>query len=306
MRILIVGAGSTGGFFGAKLAKAGRDVTFLVRSQRLSQLQQHGLCIKSPAGDIEIQPQLITSTQIQGPFDIVLVAVKAYALDSALRDMDAAVGPDTVILPLLNGMRHMDVIAEKYGADRLLGCACKVATSLDEEGRIVQTGTFNDIAYGELDGSESERIALVHEFMRDAGFDAKMSKTVLRDMWEKWTLLAAMGTINCLMRGSIGDVASVKGGREFATRAIDEVVSIVHVVGRALSAPFLTEAHRLLTLEGSPQTSSMYRDLIAGRGIEADQIIGDLLERATAKGMEAPLLALVYTNLLVYQAQLDK
>lgn len=112
MRILIVGAGSTGGFFGAKLAKAGRDVTFLVRSQRLSQLQQHGLCIKSPAGDIEIQPQLITSTQIQGPFDIVLVAVKAYALDSALRDMDAAVGPDTVILPLLNGMRHMDVIAE--------------------------------------------------------------------------------------------------------------------------------------------------------------------------------------------------
>jgi 2-dehydropantoate 2-reductase len=306
MRILIVGAGSTGGLFGAKLAKAGRDVTFLVRPQRLSQLQQHGLCIKSPAGDIEIQPQLITSSQIHGPFDIVLVAVKAYTLDSALQDMDAAVGPDTVILPLLNGMRHMDAIAEKYGANRLLGCVCKVATSLDEEGRIVQQGTFNDIAYGELDGSNSERIALVHAFMRDAGFDAKTSKTILRDMWEKWTLLAAMGTINCLMRGSIGDVASVKGGRAFAMRAIDEVVSIVHAVGQELSAPFLTEAYRLLTLEGSPQTSSMYRDLIAGRGIEADQIIGDLLERAAAKGLEAPILALVYTNLLVYQARLGE
>lgn len=132
MRILIVGAGSTGGFFGAKLASAGRDVTFLVRPQRLSQLEQHGLCVKSPAGDIEIQPQLITSAQIQGPFDIVLLAVKAYALESALRDMEAAVGPDTVILPLLNGMRHMDVIAKQFGADRLLGCVCKVATSLDE------------------------------------------------------------------------------------------------------------------------------------------------------------------------------
>lgn len=306
MRILIVGAGSTGGFFGAKLAKAGRDVTFLVRPQRLSQLEQHGLYIQSPAGDIEIQPQLITSSQIHGPFDIVLVAVKAYTLDSALQDMHGAVGPDTVILPLLNGMRHMDVIAKKYGEDRLLGCVCKVATTLDENGRIVQQGTFNDIAYGELDGSDSDRIALVHKFMRDAGFDAKTSKTILRDMWEKWTLLAAMGSINCLMRGSIGDVASVQGGHEFAKRAIDEVVSIVHAVGQELSEPFLEEAYRLLTLEGSPQTSSMYRDLIARRGIEAHQIIGDLLERATAKGLEAPILALVYTNLLVYQAQLHK
>ncbi|WGK88454.1 ketopantoate reductase family protein [Pseudomonas migulae] len=306
MRILIVGAGSTGGFFGAKLASAGRDVTFLVRPQRLSQLEQHGLCVKSPAGDIEIQPQLITSAQIPGPFDIVLLAVKAYALDSALRDMEAAVGPDTVILPLLNGMRHMDVIAKKFGADRLLGCVCKVATSLDEHGHIVQQGTFNDIAYGELDGSDSARIALVHTFMREAGFDATTSKTILRDMWEKWTLLAAMGTINCLMRGSIGDVASVKGGHAFAMRAIDEVVSIVRAVGQEPSEPFLTQAYRLLTLEGSPQTSSMYRDLMAGRGIEADQIIGDLLERANAKGLEAPILALVYTNLLVYQAQSGK
>jgi len=306
MRILIVGAGSTGGFFGAKLAKAGRDVTFLVRPQRLRLLEQHGLCVRSPAGDIEIKPQLISSSQINGTFDIVLLAVKAYTLDSALHDMAAAVGPNTVILPLLNGMRHMDVIAEKFGADRVLGCVCKVATSLDEDGRIIQQGTFNDIAYGELDGTDSDRIALVHELMRDAGFEAKTSKTILRDMWEKWTLLAAMGSINCLMRGSIGDVASVKGGHEFAVRVIDEVVAIVRAAGQELSEAFLAQAYGLLTLQGSPQTSSMYRDLIAGRAIEADQIIGDLLERAAAKGVEAPLLLLVYTNLLVYQAQLQR
>ncbi|EJN34311.1 ketopantoate reductase family protein [Pseudomonas sp. GM80] len=304
MRILIVGAGSTGGFFGAKLAKAGRDVTFLVRPQRLSQLEQNGLSVRSAAGDIDIEPQLITAAQLHSTFDIVLVAVKAYALDSALNDMIPAVGSNTVILPLLNGMRHMELLAEKFGKDRLLGCACKVATSLDESGRIVQQGTFNDIAYGELDGSDSERVANVHEFMRDAGFDAKTSKTISRDMWEKWTLLAAMGSINCLMRGSIGDVVSVKGGREFSEGVIDEVVSIIQAVGCQLSEPFLAEARRLLTLEGSPQTSSMYRDLIAGRAIEADQIIGDLLVRASAKGLEAPILTLVYSNLLVYKAQL--
>jgi 2-dehydropantoate 2-reductase len=306
MRILIVGAGSTGGFFGAKLAKAGRDVTFLVRPGRLSQLEQHGLSVISPAGDIEIKPQLVTAAQIQGPFDIVLVAVKSYALDSALNDMASAVGPNTVILPLLNGMRHMELLTEKFGKDRLLGCACKVATSLDENGRIVQQGTFNDIAYGELDGSDSERVAKVHEFMRDAGFDAKTSNTISRDMWEKWTLLAAMGSINCLMRGSIGDVVSVKGGREFAEGVIDEVVSIIQAVGCQLSGPFLAEARRLLTLEGSPQTSSMYRDLIAGRAIEADQIIGDLLVRARAKDLETSILSLVYSNLLVYQLRSQK
>ena len=130
MRILIVGAGSTGGFFGAKLAKAGRDVIFLVRPQRLIHLEQNGLSVRSTAGDIDIEPQLITAAQLHSTFDIVLVAVKAYALDSALNDMVPAVGPNTVIRPLLNGMRHMELLAEKFGKDRFLGCACKVATSV--------------------------------------------------------------------------------------------------------------------------------------------------------------------------------
>lgn len=304
MRILIVGAGSTGGFFGAKLAQAGRDVTFLVRPQRLTQLQQNGLRVISPAGDIELKPQLITAADIE-VFDIVLVAVKAYALESALKDMAGAVGPNTVILPLLNGMRHMDLITDKFGADRLLGCLCKVATSLDDQGRIVQQGTFCDIAYGELDGSNSNRVASVHQFMSDAGFNAKSSNNILREMWEKWTLLASMGSINSLMRGSIGEVVAATGGLEFAERVIDEVVTIVRAVGETPSEPFLVEARRVLTLKDSPQTSSMYRDLVAGNSIEADQIIGDLLKRASEKGIASPILSTVYSNLLVYQARLN-
>ncbi|WP_273822990.1 ketopantoate reductase family protein [Pseudomonas asplenii] len=301
MRILIVGAGATGGFFGALLAKAGRDVTFLVRAQRASQLQENDLRVVTPSGTIEIRPQLVTVDQIKAPYDVIVVAVKAYMLASALTDMAGAVGPSTVILPLLNGMRHMDLIAERFGADRLLGCLCKVATSLDEQGQIVQQGTFSNMAYGELDGSSSERLRQVHQLFDQAGFEARTSPAILREMWEKWTLLAAMGSINCLMRGSIGEVVAARGGLEFATRIIDEVVAIVRVVGEAPSEGFLAEARRVLTLKDSPQTSSMYRDLVAGRTIEADQIIGDLLARGSAAGVATPTLALVYANLDVYQ-----
>jgi 2-dehydropantoate 2-reductase len=304
MKMLIVGAGATGGILGAHLARAGRDVTFLVREKRAAQLAQDGLRILSPNGDIELVPQAVTKNNIQGPFDIVLLAVKAYTIGAALEDMAAAVGPDTVILPLLNGMRHMDLITERFGKHHLLGCVCKVATTLDDQGRIVQQGTFFDLSYGELDGSDSARLGQVHEFFSDAQFNAKTSPVIHREMWEKWVLLASMGSINCMMRGSIGDVIAAQGGPDCANGIIDEVVAIVRAVGIEPSEAFLGEARRLLTLEGSQQTSSMYRDLVAGRPIEAEQIVGDLLARASIKGIDAPLLGLAYTNLQIYQSKL--
>ncbi|MFK3973545.1 ketopantoate reductase family protein [Pseudomonas sp. NPDC087358] len=304
MKILIVGAGATGGILGAHLAKAGRDVTFLVREKRAAQLARDGLHILSSNGNIELAPKTVTTDLVQGPFDIVLLAVKAYAIGSALEDMAAAVGPDTVILPLLNGMRHMDLIAERFGKQHLLGCVCKVATNLDEQGRIVQQGTFFDLSYGELDGSDSTRLGQVHEFFSDAQFNARTSPVIYRDMWEKWLLLASMGSINCLMRGSIGDVVAAKGGLDCANAIIDEVATIVTAVGIEPSEAFLVEARRLLTLEGSQQTSSMYRDLVAGRPIEAKQIVGDLLTRAGNEGVNAPLLRMAYTSLQIYQSTL--
>lgn len=304
MKILIVGAGATGGILGAHLAKAGRDVTFLVREKRAAQLARDGLHILSSNGNIELAPKTVTANLVQGPFDIVLLTVKAYAIGSALEDMAAAVGPDTVILPLLNGMRHMDLIAERFGKQHLLGCVCKVATSLDEQSRIVQQGTFFDLSYGELDGSDSTRLGQVHELFSDAQFNARTSPVIYRDMWEKWLLLASMGSINCLMRGSIGDVVAAKGGLDCATGIIDEVVTIVTAVGIEPSEAFLVEARRLLTLEGSQQTSSMYRDLVAGRPIEAEQIVGDLLTRAGKKGINAPLLRMAYASLQIYQSTL--
>jgi 2-dehydropantoate 2-reductase len=304
MRILIIGAGATGGFFGARLAQAGRDVTFLVRAGRAAQLAEHGLQVLSPAGDFRLVPKLLSADAIEGPYEVIILAVKAYTLDSALEDMAAAVGPNTMIMPLLNGMRHVDAITERFGANALVGGVCKINAELDSQGRIVQRGPINDLAYGEMDSSHSARIQLLHAVLSDAGFGTQLSASIKRAMWEKWILLSALGSLNVLSRGSIGEIVAVPEGLAFANRLIDEVVALVAAVGEAPSEGALGQIRKMLTLAGSPQTSSMYRDLSAGAPIEAQQIVGDLLQRGASSGIDTPLLAAAYVSLQVYQQQL--
>jgi 2-dehydropantoate 2-reductase len=303
MRILVVGAGATGGYFGGRLAQAGRDVTFLVRPAREESLRVGGLQIVSPHGDATLAPKLVTAGHIETAYDVVLLTVKAFALDAALADLAPAVGPETVILPVLNGMRHMDVLTARFGRNAVAGCVCKVATIVDERGRIVQLNKLQDLAYGERDGLPSERMTRVDALMRGAGFEARLSPTIEREMWEKWILLATLGGVTCLMRGTIGDIESAPGGTGFALRFLNEVTSIVSAVGEQPSEAFLTAARASVTQKGSPLTSSMYRDLQQGSPVEAEQILGDLLIRGQRASIDTPLLAAAYSYLCVYQAR---
>jgi 2-dehydropantoate 2-reductase len=305
MRMLVVGAGSTGGYFGGRLAQAGRDVTFLVRPTRAAQLAERGLQIVSPHGDFTVRPQLVTADRIAHSYDAILLTVKAFSLESALTDMAPAVAAETMILPVLNGMRHVDVLAERFGKKTLVGCACKIVGSVDDEGRIVQHQSLQEMAFGEMDGEVSPRIERLDQFMRNAGFDARLSRTIEREMWEKWILLAGLGGINCLMRGTIGDVAQAPGGTEFALAVLEEIVAVVRAVGVAPSMEFVAAAKSALTTTDSSLTSSMYRDLQRGERTEADQIIGDLVGRARAAGIEAQILGAIYTHLCVYQHRFD-
>jgi 2-dehydropantoate 2-reductase len=304
MRMLVVGAGATGGYFGGRLAQAGRDVTFLVRPNRAAQLAERGLQVLSPHGDFTLRPQLVTADRIFGAYDAVLLTLKAFSLESAVADMAPAVGPETMILPVLNGMRHVDILADRFGKRRLVGCTCKIAGSVDNQGRIVQHNLIQEIAYGEMGGEMSPRIETLDHFMRDAGFDARLTPTIEREMWEKWILLAGLSGINCLMRGTIGEVAQARRGTEFALAVLDEIVAVVGAVGVPPSPEFGAAARAMLTAAGSSQTSSLYRDLQRGAPIEADQIIGDLAERARAAGIETPLLGAIYAHLCVYQHRL--
>ncbi len=301
MRLLVVGAGSTGGYFGGRLAQAGRDVTFLVRPGRADQLRANGLQIVSPHGDVTLAPKLLTADAIDAPYDAILLTVKAYSLDAALKDIATAVGPKTMIVPMLNGMRHLDSIAAAFGRDALAGGLCRIAAALDDQGRVVHLSQFHDLVYGEMSGIASERVEQLDAVMRNAIFDARLSSNIEQDMWDKWMFLATLAGVTCLMRGSIGDIIGAPGGSDFVNRFFDEVVAVATAAGHAPGDSFLAGTRALLTAQGSTLTSSMYRDLAKNSPIEADQILGDLLTRGRQAQVHTPLLAAAYTHLAIYQ-----
>jgi 2-dehydropantoate 2-reductase len=301
MRLLVVGAGSTGGYFGGRLAQAGRDVTFLVRPARAAKLRETGLRIVSPHGDATLQPKLVTADQIRQSYDAVLLSVKAFQLDAAVEQMAPAVDAQTMILPVLNGMQHMDVLARRFSPGNLVGCALKVATTLDDDGRIVQLTPMQDLAYGELDGSTTPRIEALDAFLHGADIGARRSDAIRREMWEKWILLAALGAMTCLMRGTVGEIEACPGGAGFALQLLDEVVAIVAAVGEPPSETFVKDARERLTSKGSPLASSMFRDLQRGQPIEVEAVVGDLVRRGAKVNLATPLLCAAYAHLLVYQ-----
>jgi 2-dehydropantoate 2-reductase len=304
MRTLVVGAGAVGGYFGGRLAQAGRDVTFLVRAKRAAAMAAKGLEILSPHGNVTLHPITITSNQIGGHYDLLLLGVKSYGLAEAMDDFAAAIGPETTILPVLNGMRHMDVLAARFGQRSVLGGVCLVATEIDDQGRILQLADFQSLVYGELDGQSSSRLAQVDQALQGAGFDASSSGHIVADMWQKWVQLATLGSINCLLRGNIGEVASVSGGAELCLEALKECSDIASACGYPQTAAFLEKQQADLTAQSSSMTSSMYRDFTRGASVEVDTILGDLLERGRRQGLRAPILEAAFVSLSIYQRRL--
>ncbi|HXN71242.1 MAG TPA: ketopantoate reductase family protein [Candidatus Acidoferrales bacterium] len=302
MRILVVGAGAVGGYFGGRLVQAGRDVTFLVLPKRAEQIQAQGLQIVSPMhGDFTARPKTITAAQIASRYDVIFLSVKSYSLAAAIDDFAPAVGPQTLIIPVLNGMHHMDVLAQKFGEHPVLGGVCFVATEVDSQNRIVQLADFQSLTYGELDGKKTSRIEAVHKEFSGAGFETAISADVLRDMWQKWVFLASVGAITCLLPGNIGQVVAVPGGTELCLSVLRECAAIAGACGYPMSEKFLAENSPQLTAPGSKLTSSMYRDLTDQAPVEVDTILGDLVERGRKRGVSAPIVQAAFVGLTIYQ-----
>jgi 2-dehydropantoate 2-reductase len=303
MRILVIGAGAVGGYFGGRLLEAGRDVTFLVRARRAGEIKAQGLQIVSPHGNVTLHPVVITAEQIAGPYDLILLGVKSYSLADAMDNFAPAVGSGTMILPVLNGMRHMDLLAERFGKRCVLGGVCLVATEIDEEGRIQQLADFQSLIYGEMDGVRTARLDAVDANVRGAGFDASISDHIVGDMWQKWVQLATLGAINCLLRGNIGQIVAHPGGSDLCLSVLNECAMIAAACGYPQSEVFLDQQKTALTAAGSAMTSSMYRDLKKGLAVEVDTILGDLLRRGQMHDVKTPLLEAAFVNLSIYQQE---
>src|SRR4051812_29225709 len=223
MRILVVGAGAIGGYFGGRLLEAGAHVTFLVRPRRAAELADAGLVIKSPLGDITLKnPPAVQADTLSEPFDVVLLSCKAFDLDDAIRSFAPAVGPDTAIIPLLNGMRHLDSLDEKFGRERVLGGLCAIAVMLNEQREVVQLQPMQSLAFGERDGTMSDRVRTIAAVMEKANFGAKPSDSIILEMWEKWVFLASLAAVTCLMRASVGHILAAPGGKDFVLGVLDE------------------------------------------------------------------------------------
>jgi 2-dehydropantoate 2-reductase len=301
LRVLVVGAGATGGLFGGRLALAGREVAFLVRPGRARQLRRDGLAIHGPRGVQRLQPVVVTAGDPVAAPDLVVLAVKAYALDQAVDDVAPAVGPRTLVLPLLNGLRHLDVLAARFGEDAVLGAVCRVSAGLDPDGAVRQHTDEAAVEYGGCGAADPAALRRVHTGLQGAGFDALPAEDIRTAMWRKWTLVAAIGAVTCLMRGLIGDVVAAPGGREFAERVAAECVATAVACGGALDSGDLRQVSGAVTQEGAKRASSLYWDLTRGGPTEADHIIGDLVARAEERGVDVPLLRLAHLHLRVGQ-----
>jgi 2-dehydropantoate 2-reductase len=304
MRVLVVGAGAIGGYFGGRMLQAGRDITFLVRARRATELASAGLVIKSPNGDATLKnPPTVQAGSIKDEFDVVLLSCKAYDLADAIKSFAPAVGPQTAIIPLLNGMLHLDILDKEFGRERVLGGLCAIAATLNEKREVVQLQPMQSLTFGERDGKMSERVRAIAEVIKSGDFNGTASENVMQDMWEKWVFLASLAASTSLMRTSVGNILAAPGGKDFILGILDECKSIASAEGYPPRAPFLERSVAMLTAEGSPMTASMFRDIKAGLPVEADHVVGDLIARGDAAKVPVQRLRVAYTHLKAYERQ---
>jgi 2-dehydropantoate 2-reductase len=304
MRILIAGAGATGGYFGARLAQAGRDVTFLVRPNRADQLAG-GLRLAGPEREETVPVRALTAEQLDGrPYDLVLVAVKAGALQSVLDQLGPAVGPETLILPFLNGMRHLEILNERFGKDRVLGGTVRVVTFVTPDGAIRQVLPLADIVIGAQPGGPAERAADVGRELSVPGYELRITDDILTSMWHKWGFIVAAGVGSLLMRADFGEIASVPGGKQFIDTVLTETDRVLEIAGHPVPDSTHQATLGMLAQPGLPFAPSLYRDFTAGREHEGEHLLGDFAATARQIGAATPLTDLALLQIRVHdQAQ---
>ncbi|TMJ59292.1 MAG: ketopantoate reductase family protein [Alphaproteobacteria bacterium] len=280
MRILVLGAGAVGGYFGGRLAEAGRDVTFLVRAPRAATLAEKGLKVDSALGDFQVPVKVATADRVGGPYDLVLLTAKHYDLDAAIDAIRPGVGPGTAVLPLLNGLIHLARLEAAFGRDRVLGGVAYVGAVLLPDGSIRHVNRMSGIAFGERGGGISERAKAIEQQFANTPVAAPANDNILQEMWEKFVMMGAMAGMNCLMRGNVGEIVATEEGEALMAEALRECQTVAEAAGFAPRPQSRDRVQALLTERGSVNSASMRQDLEAGRRTEADAILGDMLRRA--------------------------
>jgi 2-dehydropantoate 2-reductase len=301
MRIVILGAGATGGYFGGRLIEAGADVTFLVRARRKGQLDADGLVIDSKLGSAKLPVTALTSADGQPPADLVMLTPKAYDLASALDTIAPVVGPDTAVMPVLNGVAHLDAIAARFPAARPWGGVAHIGATLADDGTIRHLNRFNRLLFGARGAQPDSRAEALAALFKATPVEAEARPGIERDLWDKLVFLATLAGATCLFRASIGTALATSVGEQTIRGMLAECAAIATAEGFAPTPDELQRYGVELFRTGSPSTSSMLRDIERGAATERAHILGDLLVRAKRHGIAAPLLALADSHIDAYE-----
>jgi 2-dehydropantoate 2-reductase len=305
-RFLVLGAGAVGGYFGGRLVAAKADVIFLVRPARAAALNAHGLVVESPMGDLRLPVRVATADTLNGVFDTVLLTAKAYGLEQAIAAIRPAVGPGTAILPVLNGLQHLDQLDAAFDPERVLGGVAYIAATLTAEGAIRHLNRVHGIAFGERSGAVSRRVEAIAGAFAATPVNASISDNILLDMWEKFVMISSLAGMNCLMRGSVGDILAADEGESLMLELLAECQAVATASGFPPRGGHRKQCRAMLTERGSDFSASMRRDLEAGLGTEGDQVLGDMLRRARANGIDAPLLRTAVCHLQIHERRLAR
>jgi 2-dehydropantoate 2-reductase len=304
MKTLILGAGAIGGYVGGRLHQSGADVTFLVRPARREALARDGLVIKSTKGDITQQVKTVLKGSEGAPYDVVILTCKAYDLDSAIEAVAPAVGANTTVVPLLNGMRHIDVLAAKFGDAKVAGGLARVGVAMTPEGTILHTSPFAAISFGERDGKPARK-ALVEldAAIKKSGVDGGLHQSIVEDLWDKWIMLCSLAAMCCLMRGTSGDILEAAEGQAIVLETVEECRKVAAAAGCDPGDKGMANVRSYLTQKGSKFAASMLHDLEKGNMVEADHVVSDMIARAKKAGIAAPNLRIAYAHLQTYLAR---
>ncbi|KMJ57279.1 2-dehydropantoate 2-reductase [Bacillus sp. LL01] len=303
MKILVVGAGAVGGYFGGRLLEKGENVTFLVREKRKKQLEKTGLVINSTHGDVTLKPKLLVSGEKAETYDVILLSMKAYHLDSAIEDFKNYVGPNSMIVPLLNGIAHMEKLTAAFHESNVLGGLCFVESTLDGQGAIIQTSTIHDLVFGELDGGKTERVEMLAQTFNGTKANFSLSENIHQSMWHKYLFIATLAGVTTLFRSPIGPIREDDLGADTIKQTLVEVADIMKSVDAPLAENMVDGNWDKLHSIAAGMKSSMQRDMEKGLSVEADHFYGYLLGLAKEHGISAPTLERIYANLRIYEGQ---
>jgi 2-dehydropantoate 2-reductase len=303
VKILILGAGAVGGYWGARLHQSGADITFLLREKRAETVRKGGLVVKSPKGDAVVPAKVVTKGGEGGPYDVIVLACKAYDLDSAMAAIAPAVGANTTIVPMLNGHAHFAALDAKFGAAKVAGGLARISGMLGPNGEILHSGA-SGVSFGERDG-KPPRASLValDAACKNAGIEGGLNANINQDLWDKWIMLGSIASMCTAMRGNVGDIVEAEDGAAIMAEILGECGRVAASEGYPPSDKTIAGIRSMLTQKGSKSVASILGDLEKGGPVEGKQIVGDMLARAKKHGIAAPNLRFAYAHLQAYEAR---